>query len=469
MRGFGSVNASNAPLYVVDGAIYNGNIGDLNPADIESMTVLKDAASTSLYGSSAGNGVILITTKKGKTTSGTGVSLDIKQGWSTRAYKDYAKVGIRDYYPLQWQMLKNAYVSAGKDASEAAQLATTELGSTLRGYNIFKGVADDAIVGTDGKLNPAANELKWGDDMDWDDAAFKTGYRQEYNLSYNTKTDKSDTYASVGYLKDNGYVLKTDFERYSARLNYNIYPTKWFKSGLNLGLNRSVSNYSTADSDNSSSYSNIVRYIRQMAPIYPIHKHDLASGAFVDANGNPTTDPAQYVYDYDGDRLSSPGRDAIAETLFNSRDFTRNGQNARTYVTIAPIDGLELTVNYSYSNNDRRRKVYENPLVGDGTAGPGRLNILSTRTTTQTLNEIINYNKTFGKHHVEAMLGHENYSYRYEYLYGMKTEETLKDLYEFGNFVNISSLSSYTHNYKKEGYFGRLNYDYDNKYYVSMS
>ena len=468
VRGFGSVNASNAPLYVVDGAIYNGSIGDLNPADIESMTVLKDAASTSLYGSSAGNGVILITTKKGKTTSGTGVSLDIKQGWSTRAYKDYAKVGVRDFYPLQWQMLKNAYVSAGKDASEAAQLATTELGSTLRGYNVFKGVADDAIVGTDGKLNPAANELKWGDDTDWDDAAFKTGYRQEYNLSYNTKTDKSDTYASVGYLKDNGYVLKTDFERYSARLNYNIYPTKWFKSGLNLGLNRSVSNYSTADSDNSSSYSNIVRYIRQMAPIYPIHKHDLASGAFVDANGNPTTDPAQYVYDYDGDRLSSPGRDAIAETLFNSRDFTRNGQNARTYVTIAPIDGLELTVNYSYSNNDRRRKVYENPLVGDGTAGPGRLNILSTRTTTQTLNEIINYNKTFGKHHVEAMLGHENYSYRYEYLYGMKTEETLKDLYEFGNFVNISSLSSYTHNYKKEGYFGRLNYDYDNKYYASM-
>ena len=170
VRGFGSVNASNAPLYVVDGAIYNGSIGDLNPADIESMTVLKDAASTSLYGSSAGNGVILITTKKGKTTSGTGVSLDIKQGWSTRAYKDYAKVGVRDFYPLQWQMLKNAYVSAGKDASEAAQLATTELGSTLRGYNVFKGVADDAIVGTDGKLNPAANELKWGDDTDWDDA-----------------------------------------------------------------------------------------------------------------------------------------------------------------------------------------------------------------------------------------------------------------------------------------------------------
>ena len=469
IRGFGSVNASNSPLYVLDGAIYNGSIGDLNPADIESMTVLKDAASTSLYGSSAGNGVILITTKKGKGTAGTGVSLDIKQGWSNRAYKDYAKVGVRDYYPLQWQMLKNAYVSTGKDEAEAAQLATSELGSTLRGYNIFKGVADDAIVGTDGKLNPSARDLKWGDDTDWDKEAFKTGYRQEYNVSYNTKTDKSDTYASIGYLKDNGYVIKTDFERYSARLNYNIYPTKWFKGGLNIGLNRSISNYSTAEASSSSSYSNIVRFIRLMAPIYPIHKHDLASGAYLDANGNPTSDPAQYVYDYDGDRLSSPGRDAIAETLYNNREFTRNGQNARTYVTITPIDGLDISVNYSYINNDRRRKEYENPLVGDGTAGPGRLNILSTRGTTQTLNEIIQYNKTFAKHHIDVMLGHENYQYKYEYLYGMKTEETMKDLYEFGNFVNISSMSSYTDNYKKEGFFGRLNYDFDNKYYASVS
>lgn len=102
IRGFGSVNASNAPLYVVDGAVYNGDISNINPSDIESMTVLKDAASTSLYGSSAGNGVILITTKKGSNTSGgTGITLNISQGWSSRAYDDYARVGVYDYYPLQ--------------------------------------------------------------------------------------------------------------------------------------------------------------------------------------------------------------------------------------------------------------------------------------------------------------------------------------------------------------------------------
>ncbi len=469
IRGFGSVNASNSPLYVVDGAVYEGYIGDINPADIESMTILKDAASTSLYGSSAGNGVVLITTKKGKDTGGgTGVSLTINQGWSHRAYKDYAKMNAFQYYPVQWEMLKNSYISTGDDAATAAQKASANIVSTLK-YNPFKGVADDSVVGTDGKLNSAATTLKWGDDLDWEDAAFKTGYRQEYVLGYNTKTDKSDTYASIGYLKDTGYMIKTDFERYSARLNYNIYPVKWFKSGVNMSFNRTLSNYSTATESSSSSYSNLTRFVRLMAPIYPIHKHDLETGAYLDADGNVTTDPSQYVYDYDGNRLSDPGRDAVAETELNMRKLVRANEMGHAYVTISPIKGLDLTVNYNINNLDYRRKVYENPYVGDGTAGPGRLNITSTRTLTQTFNQLINYNNTFNRHTIDVLLGHENYSYQYEYMYSMKTGEAIPGLYEFGNFTDISSLSSYTNDYKKEGYFFRVNYDYDNKYYASVS
>lgn len=235
IRGFGSVNADNAPLYVVDGAIFSGDISSISPSDIESMTILKDAASTSLYGSSAGNGVVLITTKKGSSSSGAGVTLSISQGWSSRAYNDYAKVGVYDYYPLQWQMLRNANMSLGQSATDAAANASKDIINKLK-YNPFVGIANDAIVGTDGLLNPSASALKWGEDLDWEDAAYRTGHRQEYNVSYNTKTEKSDTYASIGYLNDKGYMIKTDFERYNARLNYNIYPVKWFKSGLNLGL-----------------------------------------------------------------------------------------------------------------------------------------------------------------------------------------------------------------------------------------
>ncbi len=411
IRGFGSVNADNAPLYVVDGAIFSGDISSISPSDIESMTILKDAASTSLYGSSAGNGVVLITTKKGSTSSGAGVTLSISQGWSSRAYNDYAKVGVYDYYPLQWQMLRNANMSLGQSATDAAANASKDIINKLK-YNPFVGIANDAIVGTDGLLNPSASALKWGEDLDWEDAAYRTGHRQEYNVSYNTKTEKSDTYASIGYLNDKGYMIKTDFERYNARLNYNIYPVKWFKSGLNLGLSRTNSNYSTSTSSNSAGYGNLSRFIRSMAPIYPVHKHDIETGAYLDKEGNVVTDPALYTYDYEGARISSNGRDGIAEALWNDRLMSTTNSSARTYVTITPIEGLNLTVNYAFDNKDERRRVYENPEVGDGTAGPGRLNIRNRNFLTQTFNQLINYTKTIGKHKIEALLGHENYSYR---------------------------------------------------------
>lgn len=397
IRGFGSVNADNAPLYVVDGAIFSGDISSISPSDIESMTILKDAASTSLYGSSAGNGVVLITTKKGSSSSGAGVTLSISQGWSSRAYNDYAKVGVYDYYPLQWQMLRNANMSLGQSATDAAANASKDIINKLK-YNPFVGIANDAIVGTDGLLNPSASALKWGEDLDWEDAAYRTGHRQEYNVSYNTKTEKSDTYASIGYLNDKGYMIKTDFERYNARLNYNIYPVKWFKSGLNLGLSRTNSNYSTSTSSNSAGYGNLSRFIRSMAPIYPVHKHDIETGAYLDKEGNVVTDPALYTYDYEGARISSNGRDGIAEALWNDRLMSTTNSSARTYVTITPIEGLNLTVNYAFDNKDERRRVYENPEVGDGTAGPGRLNIRNRNFLTQTFNQLINYTKTFGKH-----------------------------------------------------------------------
>lgn len=466
IRGFGSVNASNAPLYVVDGAIFNGNIANINPADIESITVLKDAASTSLYGSSAGNGVVLITTKKGNDAAS--VNLNITQGWSNRAYKDYALLNVWDYYPIQWEMLKQAHISTGKTPDAAALAASNEIGGRLK-YNPFVGIKDNEIVGTDGRLNPQANSLKWGDDLDWESEAFGSGYRQEYNLSYSSKTDKSDTYASIAYLDDKGYMLKTDFERYSGRINYNINPVKWFKSGLNVSMMRSNSNYSSSTSGNSSSYSNLTRFIRTTAPIYPVHKHDLNTGAYLNKLGEPTTNSAEYVYDYDGPRLSNNGRDAIAETKLNSRFYSRQSTMGKGYITITPIEGLNMTTNYSLENSDDRRKVYENPYVGDGTAGPARLALTSTRSLTQTLNQLVNYSKSFNKNNFDLLLGHENFSYKYEYFYSMKTGEIVPNVYDFENFTGINSISSYTHNYKKEGYFTRLNYDYDNKYYASIS
>ena len=475
VRGFGSVNASSAPLYVVDGAVYDGNISDINPADIESMTILKDAASTSLYGSSAGNGVVLITTKAGKGNNGShGISLNIQQGWSNRAYKDYATLGLDDYMTITWEKVKNMRIGLGDDAATAAQYATNNLMTLLAGkgqeerYNPYKGVAANQIVDTNGKLNRGLG-LKYADDLDWDNEAYGTGYRQEYTLSYSTKTDKSDTYASVGYLSEDGYMVNTDFERFSGRLNYNIQPLKWLKTGLNLGFTRTESTYSSATSDNSSAYSNISYFTRIIAPYWPIHSHD-KDGAYLNADGGTTTNSSEYVYDYGGRLVGTyVGRDGLVEQLWNNRAYNRMAETGKTYLTITPIEGLNITANYSINNLDYRSKRYENPYVGDGTAGPARLAIASYRNMSQTFNQIIQYNKMIGKNNIDVMVGHESYQYKYEYFYSMKTGETIHGVNDFQNFVNISSITSYTDEYKKEGWFARANYDWDNKYYGSFS
>ncbi|MCD8185987.1 MAG: TonB-dependent receptor plug domain-containing protein, partial [Rikenellaceae bacterium] len=157
IRGFGSYGASNSPLYVVDGAVYNGDLSSINPNDIASMTILKDAQSTALYGSSAGNGVVLITTKKGTSTKGT-ISFNVSQGISDRAYKDYKAVNIWEYYPLQWEMLKNGLISTGETAADAASQASARIVETLGGYNPYAGVANDQVVDREGNLT--ANSLK---------------------------------------------------------------------------------------------------------------------------------------------------------------------------------------------------------------------------------------------------------------------------------------------------------------------
>jgi TonB-linked SusC/RagA family outer membrane protein len=466
IRGFGSINSSTSPLIVLDGAIFNGSFMDINPNDIESLTVLKDAASTSLYGSSAGNGVILVTTKQGKGDNGShSVNVSVAQGFSQRGIPEYDRLDIYQYFPAQWEMMKNVYQygSSKLSAADAAQRASNEIAAKLGGYNPFKGIAATEIVGVDGKLNPAATQLLWGDDLDWEGALFGTGHFQDYNLSYSSKGDKNDAFASFGYQDNEGYALKTSMKRFTGRVNYNIYPVKWFKSGLNLSATHTRSEVSVADdTGSSSSYNNIFRYSRVMAPIYPLHRHDPETGAYIlDDGGNR-------IYDYEGARMTDPGRDALVETLYNDRPNERDQMSGRLYAEFTLLDGLKLNVSGNLESRNLRGKVYENTLVGDG-KGTGRLSTTHNRYRIYQYNQLLTYQKTFGDHSIDLLAGHENYSYRREYLYGFRQGEIIGGLHEFGNFVNINSLSSYTDTYTKEGYLFRANYNFRDRYYGSLS
>lgn len=461
IRGFGSINASSEPLYIVDGAVYTGPISNINPADVASVTILKDAAATALYGSSAGNGVVQITTRRALGENDTRVNLRISQGFSQRGIPEYDRINLWDYYPLQWEMLKNQYINgSGQSPETAAANATANLYTQLGKFNIFRDVPNEAIVLTDGQLNPLANSLLYND-FDWAGAAYRNGYRGEYNLSFSTNTDKSDTYASVSFLDDNGPMIRTGYKRYGGRINYNIHPVSWFESGVNLSATYAKATTPMTNMTFTTAKGNMSSFLRKMAPIYPVYLHNEDGSFQLDPDGNK-------IYDYTSSRISLSGRHTIAEALWNKRGYTRDAYTGRAYISILPLKGLKITVNGSLDADNDRAQVYYNTVVADG-APAGRIQITNERFHTYTFNELIRYTRTFGDHDVELLAGHENYDYTYQYQYVYKQKQIMEGLYELENFSTLSKLTSLTDHYKKEGWFARADYRYRATYFLSAS
>lgn len=286
IRGVGSVNASSAPLYVLDGVPYDGSIAALNINDIESVTILKDAAAAALYGSRAANGVVMIETKKGrKGAPRTTVSFD--QAFLTRGIPEYDRVGPKDYYELFWEAYKNNYISQGNDPATAGQLASNVLaGPNGLVYNAYNVPADKIVNPVTGLLNPNA-ELLWNES--WEDAMFRTAQRTSAYFNVSGAANKLDYFLSAGYLNEEGIALYSGYERYNMRLNLNMDATEWLKTGLNL--DGSFGNYDNVPSGGSAT-TNPFYFTRRMGPIYPVYQHDLTTGAIVtdSITGEPKLD-----------------------------------------------------------------------------------------------------------------------------------------------------------------------------------
>ena len=467
IRGFGSVSASNAPLYVVDGVPYSGAISNLNSQDIESISILKDAASSALYGNRAANGVVMITTKRGN-KSRSSIQFTTTQGVSTRSIPEYDRIQGLDYYPLMWEAdyYRQVYAATPVDPTTAAQNSTNNL-ITRVGYNITN-QANNQIVGTTGLLNPSAEILgDYAGDLDWQEPIMRQGYRGEYGLTFNGGTDQSDYYVSLGYLNEKGYVLKSDYERITGRINVNTTPKKWLRTGLNLSGNMTESNVAVSGG---TSYVNPFYFTRNMGPIYPVYAHDPATGDYL-------IDPATGEYIYDLGNLAglptrpagaSPGRHVVAETMWNDDLFKRNVLSARTYVDLMFLKDFKFTLNVASDVSAYNAAGFENKTVGDG-APAGRGERVNSLTTSYTINELLNYSKTFDVHSVEVLLGHENYDYTYNYLRGFRQGQIVDGNTELVNFTTTNDLTSYTDKYRTEGYFTRLNYNFNEKYFVSGS
>ncbi|ACU63970.1 TonB-dependent receptor plug [Chitinophaga pinensis DSM 2588] len=467
IRGVGSINASSDPLYVVDGVPFEGNISSLSTDDIESMSLLKDASASALYGARAANGVVIITTKKGKRGSNH-VQVRAMQGVTSRAIPEYDRVDAYQYYPLMWESYRNTLFTGNTTLEQANQGATTNIKARL-GYNPFN-VANNDIVRTDGTLNPDA-KLLYAEDLDWTKAILRDGSRGDYGVSFNGGSDKNDYFISLGYLKEKGFVMKSDFERINGRINVNANPTTWFKTGLNVNGTFTKSNQASTI-DNSSAYINPFNFTRNMGPIYPIHAHDATTGALVlDRNG-------QSIYDLGdgslGGQVARPaganaGRHIIQETELNDNSFKRNALSARTFGEVKFLRDFKFTTNIGVDVTNDLVGTFDNTTVGDG-APAGRASRTSRMTTGFTFNQLLNYNRTFGKHNVDVLLGHENFDRTYNYLYGARQTVIVDGAStELDNFTTTNSLSSRTDKYRTDGYFTRATYNYDEKYFASAS
>jgi TonB-linked SusC/RagA family outer membrane protein len=486
IRGIGTVNGSSSPLYILDGVPYGGNISDLNPQDIESMSVLKDAASAALYGNRASNGVILITTKKGKQGK-LNMNADIKIGTYSRGIPEYETMGVNQWMEAQWLNMKNNRISAMMNEATpegmtkeqyiasipgtAAEYATKNLIADRLYLNIFN-AADDALFTSDGKLVNGLQMLgTYGEDIDWYDQAIHNGFREEYNINANGATDKADYLFSVGYLNENGYLKTSGFDRISGRAAVNVQPKKWFKTGFNVNVTHQT--YDSRYGTGSNGYTNPFMYCRNIAPIYPVHLHDVNTGQYIlDEFGKTQYDGGSYIDD-EGQvvvtRNQFQDRHLIWENELNQDKTIRNTMNAIAYADIILPYNFTLTFKGNLNTRHSEENEYNNAIIGDGKGNAGRGKRVDYRYKNWAFQQQLHWSHEYGVHSVDALIGHENYHYTYNYLYGYKTAEVVPDINNLNNFTDITSLYDYNDVYRTESYLGRVRYGYDNRYNVEAS
>ena len=460
VRGIGSISANKKALIVVDGVPYEGSLNQIAPGDIESMTVLKDAAANSLYGARGSNGVVLITTKKGHSGK-VKVTFENRTGFNTRGVPGYDVLeNPQEYYELYWEAMRNDAVSTGKSYLEAGQYATNNLVKKLGGYNNYD-VADNELVDPiTGRLNPNA-KLLYHDN--WLDEAFRTGFRQENSIALSGGNDKTQYYTSLGFLMDDSYTVKSNMQRINARVKVDHEVNSWFKAGFNMAYSNIKRNTPNVGGDN---YSSIFMFGQNVAPIYPVYMYDENGERVYDAQGN-----VRYDYGVEmGKRPYGANAHPIAQQLNDIYEENSDVINAKAYAEFSFLKDFKLTVNASIDNFNTRYVDFQTPIGGDAANVNGRGTTEMTRYFVLNANQLLNWNRTFAdKHTVEVLLGHETKNDRSQNVWARKENFLVPDNPELGNAAKLSDASSASAEYSLEGYFGQLRYDFDDKYYFSTS
>ena len=459
IRGFGSVNGNRSPLYVLDGVPYTGNISAINPDDIESTVILKDATATSVYGARGANGVVLLTTKKGRANRSS-IQLESKIGYNFDLLPRYETIKSPEtYIGLAWEALFNNAKQRGHDDRNAAAWASNNLwgdNGINPKYNLW-GVPGSSLIDPTTRTVRAGIKRKY-DPERWEDYAFQTSVRSEHNLSISGGSDKTTYYTGIGYLKDEGYSLNTSYERYSGRLNLTHKAKPWLTGEFNLGYTFVKSRANGQESTSS----NIFWVTDGMPAIYPLFERD--------ENGNKIIDPyfGGYKYDYGIGRGYSSLTNAVGFATYDRMNRTRHEVNSNFFLKADILKGLSFETRiggqfYSHNTDD-----YSNPYYGSE-APSGGLYKGRNESFSYNWNQLLRYQNRFGNHGVQAFVAHESNSDEDRILRAEKKGLIIPSGTEFSNAITISSLNSYINNFTLESYFGQVAYDFANKYFLTAS
>ena len=482
IRGFSSINAGNDPLIIVDGAPYNSDqLTNLNPNDVESMTVLKDAASNALYGARGANGVIIITTKKANQKGEATVTFDAKWGANTRALQHYDVItDPGQYYEMHYGAMKNYYMNVMGMSDQAAWKEANKnlFGSNGGlGYNVYTVPQGQYLIGQNGKLNPNAtlgNVVSYkGEEYllmpdDWENIGTRTGLRQEYNFSVSAANDKSSFYVSLGYLGNEGITEGSDLKRLTARLKADYQAKPWMKIGGNMSYARFDSN-SLGNNGSSSSTANIWAFTTQLAPIYPAYIRNADGSIKVDGNGFQMMD---YGSGVNAGMIRPWISDAnpIMDNKLNTQNAEGNAMTGNGFIDITPLPGLKVTLNGTFNLDETRFTYVYNPYYGQFDSTGGTVSKSHQRTYDYNLQQLISYTNSFGRNNFDILVGHEYYDYRLYYLGASKSNMFSQDNKELsGAVIDGQAASSYKTRRNNEGFFGRLQYNYDERIFGSAS
>ena len=480
IRGIGSINAGTSPLYVVDGVPFDGDLSSINTQDIESMTVLKDAASAALYGARGANGVILINTKRGS-QGRVNVNFEARWGVNSVATPNYdVMTDPGMYIEKAYEAIVNQQLRAGKSAADANIYANTVLPATTGvagelGYRIYTVPEGQMLVGMNGKLNPNAT-LGYSDGEyyytpdNWRKESMESNLRQEYNVNVSGGNDRANYYASLGYLDDKGIINNSSFTRYSMRLKGDYDVTKWLKIGGNMSYSYSNSTY-PGEQTNTSSSMNVFRFANFIAPVYPMYVRDAEGNKMYDSRGKLLYDFGDGAINNGKRNFFHPGGNPVATSYYDQEEYLMDVFGANWFATVAPVKGLTLTARFGLDVDNTRYNYGGNAYYGQFAAEQGGyVYKQSSRTSGLDQQYIANYQVLLAdKHNLDVMAGFESYSLKINSLDGTRNMLYNPNIYEIDNCIGTSYVYSSSNSYATMGVIARLNYDYDGRYFVSGS